>query len=160
MKHLPINWTVHRASRLETEAAWKIMEEYYQAASVVARDERREFLQLYFKEGAGLWLATVEANVIGCIALRPLAALANSAEVKRLYVQPAFRGRGVAAALYRALEEYSASHGYGWLYLDTTNEMTAAQHFYAALGYERCDRYNDNPQATIFMRKECKVLPG
>jgi hypothetical protein len=29
----------------------------------------------------------------------------------------------------------------------------AAIRLYDQLGYERCDRYNDNPQATIFMRK-------
>jgi predicted lactoylglutathione lyase len=37
--------------------------------------------------------------------------------------------------------------------LDTTDEMVAAQRFYAALGYEKTSSYNDNSQATIFMRK-------
>jgi ribosomal protein S18 acetylase RimI-like enzyme len=35
--------------------------------------------------------------------------------------------------------------------------MTAAIHFYEAHGYERCARYNENPQATIFMRKELRA---
>ncbi len=48
------------------------------------------------------------------------------------------------------------SAGYEWLYLDTTDDMVAAQRFYAALGYELTTRYNDNPQATIFMRKDLR----
>jgi hypothetical protein len=36
--------------------------------------------------------------------------------------------------------------------------MTAAIRFYEQRGYERCARYNENPQATIFMRKELRAL--
>jgi GNAT superfamily N-acetyltransferase len=146
--------TVERVSLESIDAAWKIMEEYYEAASVVARDSREDFARLYFGDGAGVWLASLAKKVVGCIALRPLPAIANSGEVKRLYVQPKFRGHGIAAALYRSLELYARSHGYQSLYLDTTDEMIAAQKFYAALGYQPAPRYNDNPQATIFMRKD------
>ena len=55
-----------------------------------------------------------------------------------------------------SLEEYAHERGYQWLYLDTTDDMVAAQRFYAALGYELTPRYNDNPQATIFMRKDLR----
>ena len=58
--------------------------------------------------------------------------------------------------LFIDLEEYARERGYEWLYLDTTDEMVAAQRFYAALGYELTTRYNDNPQATIFMRKDLR----
>ena len=71
-----------------------------------------------------------------------------------MYVQPANRGRGIAAALYGSLETNAENFGYQHLYLDTTDEMLAARSFYEALGYESCPRYNDNPQATLFMRKE------
>jgi hypothetical protein len=35
--------------------------------------------------------------------------------------------------------------------------MTSAIRFYEQQGYERCARYNENPQATIFMRKELRA---
>jgi GNAT superfamily N-acetyltransferase len=143
----------------EIEAAWKIITEYYEAAGVVARDAKEDFARIYFQDGAGVWLATIESSVIGCIALRSLPAIAGSGEVKRLYVQPPYRGRGIAASLYQGLENYARECGYKYLYLDTTDEMVAAQRFYAALGYELCPRYNDNPQATIFMRKGLRVSP-
>jgi GNAT superfamily N-acetyltransferase len=150
---------VHKVAADGCDAAWRIIEEYYEAAGVVARDTKEEFARAYFGDGAAVWLATLESCVVGCIALRPLRSIALSGEVKRLYVQPRFRARGVAAVLYRALESFAREYGYEWLYLDTTDEMRAAQRFYAALSYELTTRYNDNPQATIFMRKDLRATP-
>ncbi len=85
--------------------------------------------------------------------LRPLPEIADAAEVKRLYVRPAFRGMRLAYALMQAAEEHARSEGILWLYLDTKDDLHAAIHFYLSTGYERCPRYNDNPQATLFLRK-------
>jgi ribosomal protein S18 acetylase RimI-like enzyme len=142
----------------EIDAAFAIVEEYYEALSVVARDKRDEFARLYFKSGAGIWLAWLEEKVIGCIALRAMPQFTDGGEVKRLYVKPEYRGRGIAAALHDALQSYATNSGYRWLYLDTADNMTSAIRFYEQQGYERCARYNQNPQATIFMRKELRVL--
>ena len=149
--------SVQRVPAEAIDAAWKIMEEYYEAAAVIARDSRADFARTYFGESAGVWLASVGGKVVGCIALRQLSAMANSGEVKRLYVQPKYRGLGIAAALYRSLELYAREREYDCLYLDTTDEMIAAQKFYAALAYEPTPRYNDNPQATIYMRKDLRA---
>jgi GNAT superfamily N-acetyltransferase len=146
--------SVRRVSCKESDAAWAIVEEYYEAAGVVARDAKEDFARIYFGDGAGVWLATIAGTVVGCVALRSLAKFAKSAEVKRLYVRPEHRGLGIAKSLYESLEKYARERGYEWLYLDTTDEMVAAQRFYAALGYELTTRYNDNSQATIFMRKD------
>jgi ribosomal protein S18 acetylase RimI-like enzyme len=155
-KHPTNPLSVRRAPCEESDAAWAIVEEYYEAAGVVARDAKEDFERIYFCDGAGVWLATIANAVVGCVALRALAKFAHSGEVKRLYVWPHYRGRGIAAALYRSLEEYARERGYEQLYLDTTDDMVAAQRFYAALGYELTTRYNDNSQATIFMRKDLR----
>jgi ribosomal protein S18 acetylase RimI-like enzyme len=151
------DFEIRRAMSSEIDAAYAIVEEYYEAMSVEARDTREEFRRLYFEEGAGIWLARVEEKVIGCIALRAMRQFAQSGEVKRLYVQPEYRGRGIAAALHDALQSYAMNVGYRWLYLDTADNMKAAIHFYEAQGYKRCARYNENQQATIFMRKELRA---
>lgn len=147
---------MRRVTSEESNAAWEIVEEYYEAAGVVARDAKDDFERIYFRDGAGVWLATIADTAVGCVALRSLAKFAHSGEVKRLYVRPQHRGRGIAAALYQSLEKYARERGYEWLYLDTTDEMVAAQRFYAALGYEKTSSYNDNSQATIFMRKDLR----
>jgi ribosomal protein S18 acetylase RimI-like enzyme len=156
MKNPATQLSVHRATSEESNAAWEIVQEYYEAAGVVARDAKDDFERIYFGDGAGVWLATIAGTVVGCVALRSLAKFPKSAEVKRLYVRPEHRGLGIAATLYESLEKYARERGYEWLYLDTTDDMVAAQRFYAALGYELTTRYNDNPQATIFMRKDLR----
>jgi GNAT superfamily N-acetyltransferase len=148
---------IDRARAEDCDTAWEIIEEYYEAAGVIARDAKEDFERVYFRDGAGVWLAVLEEIVVGCIALRPLGSIAHSGEVKRLYVQPRVRGRGIAAALYRSLELYAREYDYEWLYLDTADEMAAAQRCYASLGFELTTRYNDNPQATIFMRKALRA---
>jgi ribosomal protein S18 acetylase RimI-like enzyme len=151
---------IRKAAIEEVAIAFGIVEEYYEAMSVIARDTRDEFARLYFQNGAGIWLAWLEEKVIGCIALRAMPQFTNGGEVKRLYVKPEYRGRGIAAALHDALQSYATNSGYRWLYLDTADNMTSAIRFYEQQGYERCARYNENPQATIFMRKELCTPSG
>jgi GNAT superfamily N-acetyltransferase len=81
----------------------------------------------------GIWLAWEESNAVGCIALQPLAA--DIGEIKRMYVRPASRGRGVARALVeRAIEEARLA-GYQRLRLGTLTTMHAAQNLYTAAGF-------------------------
>jgi GNAT superfamily N-acetyltransferase len=147
---------IQRATPIEIDTAYVIVEEYYEAMSVVARDMRDEFARLYFEDGAGIWLASLGNTVIGCIALRAMRQSVESGEVKRLYVRPAHRGQGIAAALHDALESYATSFGYRWLYLDSASNMVVAIRFYEAQGYQPCTKYNENPQAAIFMRKQLR----
>jgi GNAT superfamily N-acetyltransferase len=143
---------VARAELTDLDRAWAIVSEYYEAVSVVVREDPDTFRRLFFAEGSGVWLARLDGAVVGCIALRPLDAVRG--EVKRLYVQPGHRGLGIAALLLEALHEYAQSAGYQWLYLDSKDDLPVAHAFYKKRGYTPCPRYNDNPQATIFMRKQ------
>jgi GNAT superfamily N-acetyltransferase len=70
-----------------------------------------------------------------------------------MYVRQTHRGKGIADLLMKELEDYARDCGYAWLYLDTAAVMVAAARFYERNGFEHCERYNDNPQAAIFMRK-------
>jgi GNAT superfamily N-acetyltransferase len=144
---------VWRAAQEDLETAYKIVQEYYEAAVVLARDSFDEFARLYFSDGAGVWLARYEESVIGCIALRALPEYPFSGEIKRLYVQPAHRKAGVAQSLLENLEAYAVTFGYQWLYLDSAPGMDDAVRFYRRNGYETFSRYNSNPQATVFLRK-------
>lgn len=144
---------VYRAEYPYAQAAYKFVQEYYQAASVVVREEAEQFAREYFADGAGFWLAEVQGATVGCIALRCMKDKAQCGEIKRLYVQPPYRRQGVADLLLEALESYAKQSGYDWLYLDTAADMLAAARFYQRKGFLPCDRYNDNPQAALFMRK-------
>jgi ribosomal protein S18 acetylase RimI-like enzyme len=144
---------VWRATAKDSDTAFRLVEEYNEAVGVALRDSRASFQNDYFGPGSGLWLAQASGEVMGCIALRPLRTREQAGEIKRLYVRPEFRGSGAALALLVALEQYAGSYGYAWLYLDSKDDLKAAVRFYDRHGYESCERYNENPQATIFMRK-------
>ena len=145
---------VYLASRAEIEKAYAIVQEYYEAAAVVVREDAAQFAGEYFSDGCGVWLAEDDGTVVGCIALRKLVGQSRCGEIKRLYVRPSYRGKRLADQLLEALQAYATACGYEWLYLDTAEEMKAAARFYEKRGFAGCERYNDNPQAAIFMRKQ------
>ena len=144
---------IERASVERMAEAYAIVREYYEAVGVVVRDDVESFARDYFGDGSGVWLAHEDGAVVGCIALRPLPQMEHAGEIKRMYVKPEARGQGIAERLLKALEKYAAEAGYRALYLDTKDDLTAAIRFYQRHGYEPCERYNENPQATMFMKK-------
>lgn len=134
-------------------AALAILQEYYEAVHVVLRDNAGEMRKLLAEPGSGMWLAHLGSNLVGCVVLRRLAAIPHAAECKRLYVRPAARGRRIADLLLDEQEDFARAQGFQWIYLDTYHGLKTAIALYEKRGYKRCPRYNDNPQATLFMRK-------
>jgi GNAT superfamily N-acetyltransferase len=86
------------------------------------------------------------------IALRPFAA--SIAEMKRLYVHPSARGRGLARRLIEQLMDEARVLGYREMRLDTLPMMGDAQSLYVALGFRDIPAYYDTPIAgTRFMAR-------
>jgi GNAT superfamily N-acetyltransferase len=78
-------------------------------------------------------------TAVGCGGLRLLGP--GSGEVKRMYVDPAARGTGVATALLRALEDHARELGITRLLLETGTGQPDAIRFYQREGYEPIDAY-------------------
>ena len=91
-----------------------------------------------------LLVAEVDTSLGGCVALKPLTD--QIAEVKRLYVRPAFRHLGLGEQLIRAVAGAAYRLGYTTIRLDTLPSMTAAIQLYQRLAFVPIDRYNDNPE--------------
>jgi GNAT superfamily N-acetyltransferase len=134
--------------------ALEILEEYYEAVHVVQRDTPASVRKILNALASGMWLAYLGDEVAGCVVLRKLASIPRSGECKRLYIRPAARGNRIADKLMDALEAFARDEGLEWVYLDTYDDLKTAIALYERRGYERCERYNDNPQATLFMRKQ------
>jgi ribosomal protein S18 acetylase RimI-like enzyme len=83
--------------------------------------------------------------------LRPLGE--GVAEIKRMYVRPEARSRGVAAALLRTLEDAASAMGYTCTRLDTGPKQVTAQRLYRAAGYAEIAAYNENPFACFWGEK-------
>jgi len=143
---------IERAAPGQLDAAYAIVAEYYEGLRVVARETPEQFRSEYFAPASGVWLAWAGLNLAGCIALREMSK-GEAAEIKRMYVREAYRGLGIAQKLLAAAESFARGVGYLRIFLDSTDEMQAAVRLYERNGYQRCERYNTNPQATIFMNK-------
>lgn len=73
------------------------------------------------------------------------------AEIKRMYVVPECRGRGVGRALIVALESAARELGHRLMRLDSTR---ATWPLYEAAGYRAIPDYNDNPHAHVWGEKQ------
>jgi putative acetyltransferase len=146
-------YSIRRATPEDLQTAFQLVEEYFREVGVLVRDTRTEFANHLRSSKGGVWLAIDRGQPIGCIVLHSLATLPRSGEIKRLYVRASYRRQGLADRLLGALEQYAVRLPYEWLYLDTKDDLHSAIRFYRRHGYDRCGRYNTNPQATIFMRK-------
>lgn len=101
----------------------------------------------YAAPRGALLLATVDGEVAGCCALRPLDAAdyPNAAEMKRLYVRKAFRGFGLGRQLVEAALDAARQGGYACVLLDTLDDMEAARALYVDLGFAEIPPYYHNP---------------
>ena len=101
----------------------------------------------YVAPEGGLLLATWEGLPAGCVAFRRIDT--THCEMKRLFVRPAYRGKGLGQALVAAVVAAARAAGYGFMRLDTHPSMQAALALYQAAGFIEIDRYNDNPTPDI-----------
>lgn len=147
---------VIRATAAHLKDARHLLHEYFDVIGVVLRDDDAAIRAFLNDASSAMWIAYVDGAPAACVAMRPLPEVAGAAECKRLYVAGKHRRRGLADALMQALETHAAEAGHDAVYLDTKDDLIGAIKLYDRLGYERCERYNDNPQATIFMRKRLR----
>jgi GNAT superfamily N-acetyltransferase len=78
-------------------------------------------------------VAELEGEIVGCGALRPHGE--GTAEIKRMYVAPSARRRGVARAVLRALEAHAAGFGYRRAILETGTRQQEAMALYESEGW-------------------------
>ncbi|MCY7399937.1 MAG: GNAT family N-acetyltransferase [Nocardioides sp.] len=75
------------------------------------------------------------------------------AEIKRMYVDPSARGRGLARQLLVSLEGAAVDLGAQAARLDTGRDMASAVGLYRVSGYGEIDDYNGNPDAGWWFEK-------
>jgi drug/metabolite transporter (DMT)-like permease/GNAT superfamily N-acetyltransferase len=106
----------------------------------------------YMEPGGTFLVVYDDGRPIACGGIRALPD--GSAEVKRMYVVPDARSRGVARMLLARLEAEARRLGYRRLRLDTASQLHEAQALYRSSGYRAIDDYNGNAAASHWFEKE------
>lgn len=101
-----------------------------------------------------LLLAEYDGRLAGCIAMHRLDA--DICEMKRLYLRPEFRGKGLGRALAETIISEARRAGYKRMRLDTVEPvMKTAVEIYRKLGFKEIAPYRPNPVAgTIYLELE------
>ncbi|WP_329013575.1 GNAT family N-acetyltransferase [Micromonospora rifamycinica] len=101
------------------------------------------------------YLVVVDGGrVVACGGLQSLDA--DTGEVKRMYVRPAYRGRGIARQLLSALEDLAFHRGHSVLCLETGTYLPAAIGLYTSCGYQPIPVYGEyvgNPYSVCFAKR-------
>ncbi|MFZ5631845.1 MAG: GNAT family N-acetyltransferase [Bacillota bacterium] len=102
----------------------------------------------------GLILLALDGKrAAGCVALRKIGQ--GICEMKRLYIQPEFRGKGIGRDLALAVIEEARKLGYTRMRLDTISSMKEANALYRSLGFYEIRPYCYNPvEGAVFMELE------
>lgn len=105
--------------------------------------ELRELPGEYARPSGRLILALYEEMPVGCVALRRLEE--EVCEMKRLYVKPPYRGKGIGRELAEKIISEAKSIGYRKMRLDTISTMIEAITLYESLGFREIGPYRPNP---------------
>ena len=84
-----------------------------------------------------VWVAVLDGDVVGSIALRDLGA--SELELKRMYLRTSQRGRGLGRQLLETALDWARTNGATVIKLDTSERMETAQRLYEAYGFQRVE---------------------
>jgi len=105
-------------------------------------------------DDAAYLVAVVGHRAVACAAWQ--ATDERVAELKRMYVRPAFRGRGIARQMIVAIEEEALAAGRPVIRLETGDYLPAAIALYQSAGYRQIPAYGPyvgNPFSVCFEKR-------
>jgi GNAT superfamily N-acetyltransferase len=105
----------------------------------------REELDALRGKYSAVLLATVDGVAAGCVALRRLPQIEGACEMKRLWVEPDFRGMRLGRRLVEEAIQWARREGMKAMHLDTiAAAMPEAIRLYAAMGFVRVEPYHED----------------
>jgi GNAT superfamily N-acetyltransferase len=105
---------------------------------------------------AAFVVARLDDEPVGCGALRPMYHDTTIAEIKRMYVRPAARGKGISRQILAKLEALAAENGYSAVQLETGTLQHEAIGLYESSGFGRIPCYGpyvDDPMSICYGKR-------
>lgn len=140
---------IQATSPADIQRACEMFEEYaaWLGLNLCFQNFDKELVELpgeYVPPAGRLLLAVEDNQIAACVALRGTGE--GSCEMKRLYVRPNFRGRGLGRELAESILSAAREIGYERVRLDTLpGKMDQAIAMYRSLGFREIDAYYPNP---------------
>lgn len=88
-----------------------------------------------------------DGHIAGCVAYYQHSPA--RCEMKRLYVQPAYRKQHIGAQLVEEIVRLAQADGYTEMVLDTITPLQSAIRLYTACGFTQTTPYYDNPMDDV-----------
>lgn len=99
-------------------------------------------LEMFAPPAGRLFLVRTDDQIAGLACMRKISA--EIAEIKRMYVRPAFRGRGIGRDLLERLLVAAKRMGYPRMRLDSARFMKEAHSLYRSAGFEEIEPYPES----------------
>jgi GNAT superfamily N-acetyltransferase len=119
----------------------KIFEEYqafFDAESIIVRDMQK--IDIFLPPSGILLIAFDDGRLAGCACTRAIEE--KIAEMKRMFVRPGFRNKGIGGAMVRQTIEHASARGYSILRLDSARFMSDAHALYRSFGFKDIAPYD------------------
>lgn len=102
----------------------------------------------YINVGGEFWVIEQEGQIVGTAAYYPVERGEKAVEIRKMYLLPAARGKGLGRYLLQELEKAIANRGFLEIWIETASVLTEAVKLYESSGYQsatgvetvRCDR--------------------
>jgi carbonic anhydrase len=135
----------------EYQAAVKLFKEYADWLNIDLsfqhfEDELKSIKKMYALPLGTIVLCKHDNDFIASVAIRPHKE--KVAELKRMYVQPNYQGKGIGKKLLQLSINLAKEMGYDKILLDTLNTMLPAMQLYKSMGFYEVEAYYNNPEKT------------
>ncbi len=97
---------------------------------------------------AGFWVAELEGDVVGTVAIRPKEG--DACELKRLYLRSDKRGAGIGQALYARAEAFAIAAGYRRIWLESSRRFTKARKLYERNGFVLLEELDNDWEDNLY----------
>lgn len=162
IRFLPVDLRIHRSQVFDLNVEYmnwwlRGIEECFKTdlatllgwSEKALESKKREYLTLEVgklcSDPHGIYyLVELKGDIIGMGALHQIRE--KTGEIKRMYIRPAYRGKGYGKALLQQLLQKAKEFGYHTIYLDSGRFMTTAHKLYRSFGFVECIAY---PEAEI-----------